>query len=192
MGREFELKYTATRERLVAIQGIWDGWSVILMETTYFDTPESALSGQKCTLRQRMENGISVCTLKTPAVGFGRGEWEAQALWSKETVRELFAAAGREMIPFEELIPVCGARFTRLAKIVELADCTVEIALDEGVLLGGCKEIPLCELEVELKNGAEESAVDWACQLAAQYGLSQQMESKFRRALNLAKGEGHE
>ena len=192
MGREFELKFAATPEKLAAIEAKWEDWATIFMETTYFDTADGALSDQKCTLRQRMENGNSVCTLKTPAAGFGRGEWDTQAAWSKETVAKLFAAAGREMIPFEELVPVCGARFTRLAKVVELSDCTVEVALDEGVLLGGGKEICLCELEVELKSGKEESAAEWAQHLAAQYGLLQEMESKFRRASALEKGEGHE
>ena len=162
------------------------------METTYFDTPQNTLAEEKCTLRQRMENGNSVCTLKTPVAGFGRGEWDTQAAWSKETVAKLFSEAGRGMIPFEELVPVCGARFTRLAKMVELSECTVEIALDVGVLLGGGKELPLCELEVELKSGKEESAAEWAQHLAKRYGLLPEMESKFRRASALAKGEGHE
>ena len=192
MGREFELKFSATPEKLAAIRQEWENWTGISMETTYFDTPESALSAQKCTLRQRMENGKSVCTLKTPVAGLGRGEWEEQAEWSKESVTKLFAAAGREMISFEELAPVCGARFTRLAKMVELSDCTVEIALDKGVLLGGGKEIPLFELEVELKKGTEESAIKWANHFAAQYGLSTETESKFCRASALAKGEQHE
>lgn len=192
MGREFELKYSATPEKLEVIRKEWENWTVISMETTYFDTLENTLSKQKCTLRQRMENGNAVCTLKTPAAGFARGEWEEKDIWSRETVSKLFDAAGREKIPFEELTPVCGARFTRWAKILELSDCTVEIALDEGVLLGGGKEIPLCEMEVERKSGREESAAQWAQQLAAQYGLLPEMESKFRRASALAKGEGHE
>lgn len=192
MGREFELKFAATPEKLAAICKKWENWTVISMETTYFDTPQNTLAEGKCTLRQRMENGNYVCTLKTPAAGFGRGEWDTQAAWNKEAVEKLFAAAGREMVSFEKLLPVCGARFTRLAKVVELSDCTVEVALDEGVLLGGGKEIPLCELEVERKSGREESAAQWAQQLAAQYGLLPEMESKFRRASALAKGEGHE
>ena len=189
MGREFELKYSATPEKLEVIRKEWENWTVISMETTYFDTLENTLSEQKCTLRQRMENGNAVCTLKTPAAGFARGEWEEQDIWSRETVSKLFDAAGREKIPFEELTPVCGARFTRWAKILELSDCTVEIALDEGVLLGGGKKIPLCEIEVELKKGTEENAVNWAGHLAARYGLPQLTKSKFRRASALAKGE---
>lgn len=189
MGREFELKYAATPDKLAAIGMQWDNWVEISMETTYFDTADGALSEQKCTLRQRMENGVSVCTMKTPAAGFGRGEWDVQARWNEETAMALFAAASRESVPFEKLKPVCGARFIRRAKLLELTDCTVEIALDEGVLLGGGREIPLCELEVELKGGNEESAALWAQHLASQYDLQSELRSKFSRASALAKGE---
>ena len=186
MGREFELKFAATPEILTELYSQWQGWEEISMETTYFDTIDSRLAESHCTLRCRIENGISVCTMKTPADGYGRGEWDARAPWGNETVKNLFTAANREPIPFGQLIAVCGARFTRRAKTVKLPDCTVELALDQGVLLGGGKEIPLCEMEVELKSGSEEAAVEWAGELASRYGLKAERQSKFRRAVMLA------
>lgn len=189
MGREFELKFKATAEVLAEIRALWQDWEEIFMETTYFDTADSRLSAKNCTLRRRLENGISVCTMKTPAAGFSRGEWDVKAAWSPETVVNLFAAAQQEAISFEKLNPVCGARFTRLAKTVELPDCIVEIALDNGVLMGGGQEIPLCELEVECKDGSEAAVVAWAERLAQHFGLEAETKSKFRRALGLARGE---
>ena len=191
MGREFELKFKATAQALGEIRALWKDWEQISMETTYFDTADGQLSAKHCTLRRRMENGNSVCTMKTPLSGFGRGEWEVQAAWSEKTVAELFAKAGQELISFKKLTAVCGARFTRLAKTVELPGCTVEIALDEGVLIGGGREIPLCELEVELKAGAEAAAIPWAQHLAERFCLQAESQSKFRRAFGLAKGEYH-
>lgn len=88
-------------------------------------------------------------------------------------------------------MPVCGARFTRLAKTVELPGCVVEIALDTGILMGGGREIPLCELEVEYKDGSEAVASAWAERLAQRFGLEAETKSKFRRASLLAKGEYH-
>ena len=189
MGREFELKYAATPEKLAALRENWENWDKTSMETTYFDTADGVLSAQKCTLRRRMENGVSVCTMKTPSAGFGRGEWDASAPWCPETVQELFSAAGKEPIAFEELTAVCGARFTRLSKMVELPGCVVEIALDQGVLVGGDRQIPLCEMEVEYKSGSEEAMTIWAKRLAQRYGLTAEHESKFKRASALAKGE---
>ena len=191
MGREFELKFKATGDALSKIRALWQNWKEISMETTYFDTVDGGLSAKKCTLRRRMENGVSVCTMKTPIAGFGRGEWDAKAPWCAETAEKLFAAAGQEAIPFEVLMPVCGARFTRLAKTVELPGCVVEIALDTGILMGGGREIPLCELEVEYKDGSEAVASAWAERLAQRFGLEAETKSKFRRASLLAKGEYH-
>ncbi len=189
MGREFELKFNGTESALEEIRTLWQDWEEISMETTYFDTENGKLSAEKCTLRRRMENGISVCTMKTPCAGFGRGEWDVKAPWNEKTAMALFAAAGKENISFEKLITVCGARFTRLAKTVELPGCTVEIALDRGVLIGGGKEIPLCEVEVECKSGSEAAVTAWANRLAERFGLQPETKSKFRRASLLAKGE---
>ena len=188
MGLEFELKYAATQDVLRAIAQQFGEFSRIAMETTYFDTALRALSSKKMTLRCRYENEDTVCTLKTPAAGAARGEFDVHADWSAAAVDGLFAAAGIAPPDFDALSPVCGARFTRLAKTLTLPDCTVELALDEGVLLGGGKEIPLCELEVELKSGSQEAVCRWASLLAQLYGLHQEPHSKFKRALALAEG----
>lgn len=189
MGLEVEFKYAATPKQQQEIFNQFENWTEITMETTYYDTADRALSGKKCTLRCRLENGIAVCTLKTPAVGLGRGEWDVESLWEEKAVSQLFAAAGQAPISFASLRPVCGARFIRLATTVKLPQCTVEIALDKGVLMGGNRELPLCEVEVELKSGEESALAAWAEELAACYGLQPERNSKFRRASLLAKGE---
>ena len=81
--------------------------------------------------------------------------------------------------------PICGARFTRLAGIVELPHGTAELALDRGVLTGGGREVPLCEVEVEHKSGSEAQTVVFAREIAAEFGLEPENKSKFRRALEL-------
>ena len=188
MGLEFELKYAATpgvQEKIREKLGVFEE---ISMETTYFDTPDGDLSRRRITLRCRMENGLCVCTLKTPAPGHGRGEWDARAPWNAETVAALWKKSGEKGVDFEELTPVCGAKFVRHAFPVELADCTLEVALDLGLLLGGDRKIPLCEVEVELKSGSEEAATQWAEALAAEFNLRPEPRSKFSRASALAKG----
>ena len=89
----------------------------------------------------------------------------------------------------EGIVDICGARFTRLAASLTAEGCTLELALDRGVLLGGGREMPLCEVEVELKEGSEEGALAFARHLAETYGLRSEKKSKFRRALDLAKKE---
>ncbi len=189
MGREFELKYVVSQDAFAAIAQEFVPFSVIRMETTYFDTADSALSRKKITLRRRLENGKSVCTLKTPGDSFGRGEWDAEGAWCEEIVADLFARANISAIPITELMEVCAARFTRLAREISLPDCTLEIALDEGFLLGGDRKLPLREVELELKSGSEEALLTWAEDFSKKYQLKIETQSKFRRAMDLAKGE---
>ncbi len=189
MGREFELKYRADEAVIAAIGDAFGGFTAISMETTYYDTPERALSGLRWTLRRRLENGVSVCTVKTPAPGGARGEWETECADIAAAIPTLCSlGAPKELaaLTAEGIVQVCGARFTRLAADIALEDCAVELALDRGVLLGGGKELPFAEVEVELKSGNEEAAVAFAEGLAARFSLVPETASKYKRALALA------
>ena len=192
MGREFELKFSATPLQQAALASRFGEFSVITMETTYYDTPDRALSDRRITLRQRLENDRSVCTLKTPTDGVGRGEWEVEREEITQAIDELCKLSQWDGLPdllTSGLEPVCGACFTRQAKTIDLEGGSVELALDQGILLGGGRELPLCEVEVELKSGSEDAAVDFAKALSREFGLKPEKKSKFRRALALARGE---
>lgn len=189
MGREFELKYRADAEKIAAIREQYGDFTSISMETTYYDTPGHALGDLHWTLRRRMENGRSVCTVKTPQKGSARGEWETECDSIKAAIPVLCKLGAPEILPRileDGLIRSCGARFTRLAKLLVLEACTVELALDQGVLLGGKWEEPLAEVEVELKSGSEAAAVEFAKGLAVRFGLVPEPKSKVQRALELA------
>lgn len=191
MATEYELKFQASEEILAAIDGAFPGGNRMEMETAYYDTPTGALSALRYTLRRRLENGISVCTLKTPA-GDARGEWEAECEDIEAAIPKLIALGAPEdlaELTQEGIVHICGARFTRLAKIISLSDCTVEIALDKGVLLGGGKAEALCEAEVELKDGTKAACDAFAAELAERFGLVIEEKSKFARALALYRGD---
>ena len=189
MGREFELKFAAGPADHDALRERFRNLSPIVMETTYYDTPGSDIRALRWTLRRRLENGISVCALKTPGEGFGHGEWEAHCSRIEDAVEQLLSkGAPQQLSAFAAsgFVPVCGARFTRLAGLIDAPGCTVELALDTGFLLGGGKELPLCEVEVELKAGSEDAAAAFAVSLAQQYGLRPETRSKIARAMALA------
>ena len=188
MGREFELKFRASANQLAAIMNDYEGFREISMVTTYYDTPGQDLLPRRWTLRQRQENDVSICALKTPCADGGRCEWETECddiaaaipalceLGAPEELKDL-AAGGLEA--------VCSARFTRQVTLIELENCTLELALDRGFLKGGYRMSLMMEVEVELKSGSDEDAIAFAKALAAKYVLIPERNSKYLRALSL-------
>ena len=192
MGREFELKYRATESQFAALKADFPDLRPIEMETTYYDTFDGKMSNYRWTFRRRMENGTSICTLKTPAENGGRQEWEVEAQSIILSVPKLVKAGAPWLLAeftVSGVVPVCGAKFTRLAGMVEFEGAQLELALDEGILTGGGRELSLLEVEVELKDGSDEAAIAFAVSLAKKYGLVPENKSTYRRALGLAKGD---
>jgi len=191
MGREFELKFRADAAVIAEIREKYGSFTPISMETTYYDTFDLKLALHRWTLRRRMENGVSICTFKRPHDDGGRDEWEVEANSIMEGVMQLCkAGADWELMRCASggLMEVCGARFTRLAKTLEVPGGIVELALDEGVLLGRGKKLPFAEVEIELKEGSDEAAVVFAKALAEEFTLTEEPRSKFVRAMALAMG----
>ena len=189
MGREFELKFRADAAVISAIREKYGDFTPISMETTYYDTMDLKLSMHHWTLRRRMENGVSVCTFKRPHKDGGRGEWEVEAANITEGVLKLCQnGADLELMRATAggLMEVCGARFTRLAAPLDIPGAKVELALDEGILIGRGKELAFAEVEVELKEGTDEAVVAFANALAEEFGLVPEEKSKFARAMVLA------
>jgi inorganic triphosphatase YgiF len=194
MGMEIELKYRANEAVQAKVAGDFGPWQKIAMETTYYDTPSGALSQRRMTLRRRLENGVSICTVKTPAGDLGRGEWDTEAGRIEDAIEKLCQlGCPRELeeLVKEGLLEVCGARFTRHCCPVELPGAVVELALDAGILFSGDRQEALCEIEAELKSGTAEALVEFGASFARDYGLEAEDRSKFRRALALWEERNH-
>ena len=164
------------------------------MATIYYDTPDRRLGTLRWTLRLRQENSTLVATLKTPAQGNIRGEWSCQAANIREAVPVLLETGAPEelasLLAGQSLEPVCAAQFTRRAANLAFADGTVcELAGDVGLLAGGGREEPLCELELELKEGSAEVAEAFAQELKEKFSLREEPLSKFARASALAEAK---
>ena len=188
MASEFEVKYRSSPRAMAALKAACGPFETITMETTYYDAADGALSARRWTLRRRLENGKSVCTLKTPGGGLERGEYEVACGDILSAVPALIAAGAPKEL--EELVsggiaPTCGARFTRLACRVAYGASEMELALDEGVLLGGGRELPFREVEVEQKRGPDDSTRRFAAALAQRFSLTPQPQSKLQRAKGL-------
>ena len=194
MGIEYEFKFKADRSVLMAMNAAFPQKAKeISMETVYYDTPSGALSARRYTLRRRLENGVSVCTLKAPA-GDARGEWETENVFIENAIAELVADGAPEELKKmvqEGIYPVCGAKFTRLTKMIVQEKFAVELVLDHGYLFGGGQKEPLCEVELELKSGDKEIFDCYVQGVAKKFSLEEEKRSKFARALALYKGESN-
>lgn len=184
MATEYELKFSAAEKDFCLLCGNYSG-RTISMGTTYYDTEERFFSGLQCTLRVRKENERRVCTLKIPSPDGARLEFECDCQDLSHGIAQLSAMdIPKNIKPHlqKPLIPVCGADFTRIACDILWEGSLLELALDAGFLLGRTQKIPLCEVEVELKDGTREAAQSFAGVLQATYHLQPQPLSKFARA----------
>lgn len=194
LGFEFEMKYAASPAKISEIEGIFGGdFERISMETTYYDTESRDLSAHRWSLRRRMENGVSVCNLKIPLDDNHRGEWECEEESIAVGAKILAEQCGNPQLLSLcrlPLVPTCGAKFTRMAKKLRFPDFSVELALDQGILLGGGRTEPLCEIEIEHKDGSMEKSAAFAAEFAEKYGLLPEKRSKFARARALEDSNG--
>ncbi len=189
MGRELELKFAASSETLDAMEEKYAPLTPITMHTRYFDTPHQAFRGRRWTLRLRLENGRPICTLKTRLSDGSRGEYETESgdiVSAIPALLEQGAPAELEELAREGLEEVCGARFTRLARIIDVPGGQVELALDRGEFTGGGRTLPFTEAEAELKAGPDEVLMDFGRGLAAEFSLREEPRSKIQRAMALA------
>ena len=191
MGKEFELKYAAEEAAFDGLLTESGDWTRFEMATTYYDTPDAKLGKRYWTLRRRFENGVSICTVKTPSDDpNSRSEYEVACDDILEAIPQLHRLGApaelMAIVAMDGIREVCAARFTRMAGKVVLEDAEVELALDKGELLGGGKALPFVEVEVELNSGTQAAAVAYAEALAEKYGLRPEPKSKYKRALQLA------
>lgn len=186
MGREYERKYRCPAEAFAGIRAAYGPFREIRMETTYFDTPGLALRRRKWMLRIRRENGLAVCTLKTPLPDGSRGEWECEAADIRSGIQALLAlGCPAELAGAKDLVPVCGARFLRLAAELPWGGSRLELALDSGAFLAGERSAPFSEAEIELKQGADADCDAFAEALAREFKLVPEKKSKAQRAFAL-------
>ena len=189
MAVEIELKFAAEESAFEGLLAESGEWTRFEMATTYYDTPDAQLSALRWTLRRRFENGVSVCTVKTPHAGGGRNEFELECGDILEAIPGLCAmGAPEELLAYTAggVVEVCAARFTRMAGKIHLDGAEAELALDKGELLGGGKTLPFVEVEVELKSGDVNVVNAYANILARRFDLRPEPKSKYKRALTLA------
>lgn len=162
------------------------------LRSTYFDTPDFALTRRKIALRLRRVGYHRVQTLKAaaPAVGAlsARPEWEAQVMGNTPDLAVLppEALALLADIDLASLAPVFVTEIKRATWQVAVGDTAMEIALDQGEVRAGERVEPICEIELELKSGPPDGLFVAALDLLERVPLRVDSRSKAARGYQLA------
>lgn len=127
---------------------------------TFFDTADQALYQSKHVVRVRRANDDLFVTLKGPGTiargVHSRPEWEVPTSsedpqhWPNE-IRAML----QELVGDQPLMPLFAVHNFRRTWILLRDGLPVgEVALDQGTIEAGDRQLPMHELEIELKGGA--------------------------------------
>ncbi|MDO5626578.1 MAG: CHAD domain-containing protein [Pseudomonadota bacterium] len=175
------------------------------LRNLYFDTPEQHLRQHKAALRLRsLKEGDArprwLQTLKTAGEAGGaltrRGEWESPVRSGRLDALALQATPWPGMDPrgelFGQLGPVFETQATRTLRTVQgEGGSRIEVALDVGQVIAGEQRTPLCELELELLQGAPDALFALAEQVAHELAVLPATLSKAERGWRLLDGTTH-
>ena len=187
---EFELKLEILPDRLQPVAAAMREGKTgrQRLQARYFDTEEGTLARHGIVLRVRKEGRKWLQTAKGPASGpverlehnVALAAAAAGAAPAPDLSRHAGTPVGDKIeralklkggaIP-PPLVPLYETDVQRLTRSVELGVSTVEIAFDQGRVVAGGRSFPLCELELELKQGMPEDAVALARDWCAEHGL---------------------
>jgi triphosphatase len=198
--RETELKLAvdaADLPRLRQRLQRFGGGQVQHLENVYHDTEDFALARSGMALRLRRVDRRWLQTLKTDDPGAAlsrRGEWEWPAPRARLELARFAStplAAWRRRHPRAQIVPRFRTRFERT--VWTTPDASIEIALDQGEILAGDRSTPLCEVELELKDGEASALWTLALELIGTgktaIALLALGESKASRGVRLALGD---
>jgi inorganic triphosphatase YgiF len=205
MGIEREIKLALPRDQVDAALRLFEMRTgkpgrAIRLENIYFDTPALTLARAKSALRLRRTPEGWLQTFKTVGVAqnglHARHEWEmpvaGEALEIDKLLHECDEAGVSTALSdaATNLIPLFRTDFTRTLWTLEVDGAQVEAAIDQGEVIadvnGETRHAPICEIELELKDGDEAALHSLAAELAkALPGLAPDDISKAQRGYKL-------
>lgn len=160
MADEIELKLELTPDAANAFEAS----SLMLGEpqkaehvSVYFDTPDHALSAHGLVLRIRRSGKKRIQTVKASsacAAGlFTRSEWERALRSDKPVLDDTTPIRALLGDAVDTIAPVFEVRMMRHKWLVSEGGTMIELVLDRGEASVGDRKSPICEIELELKEG---------------------------------------
>lgn len=196
MAIELEIKLTLSKDAQAQAQE----WLVTRTEAQagvrktlvncYYDTPIAELNKQRAALRVRQAGSQYIQTLKTQGEfvngAHRRQEWEWPLSGPSLSLGLLADTPLGEGVNLAQLAPVFETNFTRQLVMLDDGEAVIECAVDEGVIVAGEHEIPLHEVEFELKSGDPSRLLVWAERLAQKCPVFLNLISKAEQGYYLA------
>ena len=194
MAREYEIKAVFDPEMLPALNAhplladALAGAAPMQTISTYYDTDGLHLWHAGISLRIRRTPVGLVQTLKQAGTSIvDRGEWE----WPLETdqldegvLTESPLAACLPRVD-DRLSPRVVVDVARTTFDLRAAATRIEGALDRGTISGSGRRLAVCEIELELKEGAPRDVVALARQLVGDLPLTPSVLSKAERGFSM-------
>jgi triphosphatase len=195
--REIEIKLRLRREHVSRLrrhpllsEGFKQSGRRERQDSVYFDDRNRTLQKKGLSLRVRQIGERRIQTIKASnghAGPIDRGEWEAVVTASRP---DLAAARGT---PLERVLaklrdplePLFETRVSRTAFPVQFGNSDITFSLDQGRIDTGKSTAPICELELELKNGSAKDLFQFARQLDEKIPLELSYETKSGRGYSL-------
>lgn len=158
----------------------------------YYDTPDHLLAKQKMGLRVRQQNGQYTLTLKTDGEVKGglhiRPEYNVTLPNAEPDLALLVKKCGVDVENLAQfkLQPIFSTDFERQSWLIECGTHTViEIAFDLGQIKANDKQVPISEVEFELKSGNISDLLDFVAGLELEGNVRLSGASKAKRGYAL-------
>jgi triphosphatase len=202
--REVELKLEIDRDDVSRLQRsprlreLGDGrGSTRSLHSVYFDTRELALAARGIALRVRRDGRRRVQTLKArgaeQGAHFDRIEYEAPTSRDEPDLALVpdpqLRARVVEALAGAPLEPVIETRIRRTRRLLRYAGASVELDLDLGEVRAAGETQPLCEVELELREGEPGALYELALELLEVVPLRISAVSKADLGLAVLTGE---
>ncbi len=172
------------------------------LQAAYVDTPERLLASEGMALRVRREGRLWVQTLKGAAAdGLTRAEHNVPlgggaAVPVPDPARHAGTPIGDRLIALIEASPEADLRvlfrtdILRRTRLVRMrGGAEVELAFDAGRILANDRQLPVQELEIELKNGSSAAVIETARRWVPRHGLWLDTRTKAERGDMLARDQ---
>jgi triphosphatase len=158
--------------------------------SVYFDTDKRELRNNGFTFRVRRVGRHYLQTVKAERAGLERDEWETEIAGDKPDLDAAQATGLGRLLTKKiqrRLHPIFETRVQRTT--YPLAGDAVALTLDVGKIKTGDSSAPLCELEVELKQGAKAELFRIADKVARAAPVELATKSKAQRGYELLTNE---